>query len=48
MIGAPMASLLLEKVIAFGVKKFIAVGGAGVLANNIAMGQIDCSYNCCS
>ena len=40
MIGAPMASLLLEKVIAFGVKKFIAVGGAGVLANNISMGQI--------
>lgn len=40
MIGAPMAALLLEKAIAFGAKKFIAVGGAGVLSKNTAMGQI--------
>ena len=39
-IGAPMAVALLEEVIAFGAKKFIACGGAGVLDSDIAVGHL--------
>jgi uridine phosphorylase len=35
-IGAPLSAALLEEVIAFGCKKFIACGGSGVLAREIA------------
>ncbi len=39
-VGAPLAAALLEEVIARGCRKFIACGGAGVLAGEIAVGQI--------
>lgn len=39
-IGAPLASVLLERVIALGCNKFIACGGAGVLNKEIAVGHI--------
>ncbi len=39
-IGAPMAAGLLEKVIAFGCKKFIAYGGCGALDKNISVGNL--------
>jgi uridine phosphorylase len=39
-VGAPLAAALLEEVIARGCRKFIACGGAGVLAGEIAVGHI--------
>ncbi len=39
-IGAPLAASLLEEVIAFGCRKFIACGGCGVLVNDIAVGNL--------
>ena len=39
-IGAPLSAALLEEVIAFGCKKFVACGGAGVLAKEIAVGNL--------
>lgn len=39
-IGGPLASSLLEEVIGFGCRKFIACGGCGVLENDIAMGHL--------
>ena len=39
-IGAPLAAGLLEEVIAFGCRKFMACGGCGVLVNDIAVGHL--------
>ena len=39
-IGAPLAASLLEEVIAFGCKKFIACGGCGVLDKDISVGNL--------
>jgi uridine phosphorylase len=39
-VGAPMAAGLLEEVIAFGCRKFIACGGCGVLEKEIAVGNL--------
>ncbi len=39
-IGSALSSSLLEEVIAFGGKKFIACGGAGVLQKDIAVGNL--------
>ncbi|HMF32811.1 MAG TPA: nucleoside phosphorylase [Candidatus Lokiarchaeia archaeon] len=39
-VGASLAAGLLEEVIALGCRKFIAVGGAGVLDKEIAVGHI--------
>lgn len=39
-VGAPVAASLMEFVIAYGGKKFIACGGCGVLDRSIAAGQI--------
>ncbi|HSB66446.1 MAG TPA: nucleoside phosphorylase [Anaerolineales bacterium] len=39
-IGAPLAASLLEEVIAFGCRKFIACGGCGVLVKDIAVGNL--------
>ena len=39
-IGGALAGSLLEEVIAFGGKKFIVCGGAGVLQKNIAVGNL--------
>jgi uridine phosphorylase len=39
-IGAPLAASLLEEVIAFGCRKFIACGGCGVLEKDIAVGHL--------
>ena len=39
-IGAPLAASLLEEVIAFGCRVFIACGGCGVLAKDIAVGNL--------
>jgi uridine phosphorylase len=39
-VGAPIAAGLLEESIAFGCRKFIACGGCGVLAKDIAVGHI--------
>lgn len=39
-IGAAMAGALLEEVIAFGCRKFIACGGCGVLEREIAVGKL--------
>ena len=39
-IGAPLAAGLLEDVIAFGCRKFIACGGCGVLEREIAVGHL--------
>src|SRR5512137_1033803 len=39
-IGAPFAAGLLEEAIAFGCRKFIACGGAGVLNEAIAVGHL--------
>jgi uridine phosphorylase len=39
-VGAPIASGLLEEVIAFGCRKFIACGGCGVLEKDIAVGNL--------
>lgn len=40
MIGAPIGVILLEAVIALGCKKFMAVGGAGVLDHKLGLGHI--------
>lgn len=39
-VGAPLAAGLLEEVIAFGCRKFIACGGCGVLEKEIAVGHL--------
>lgn len=39
-IGAPLAASLLEEVIAFGCRKYIACGGCGVLIDDIALGNL--------
>jgi len=39
-VGAPIAAGLLEEVIAFGCRKFVACGGCGVLEKDIAVGHI--------
>lgn len=39
-IGAPLAAGLLEEVIAFGCRKFIACGGCGVIVKDIAVGNL--------
>lgn len=39
-VGAPLAAVCLEEVIALGCSKFIACGGAGVLDRNIQVGHI--------
>jgi uridine phosphorylase len=39
-VGAPLAVGMLEEVIAFGCKKFIACGGCGVLDAEIAVGHL--------
>jgi len=39
-VGAPLAAGLLEEVIAFGCRKFIACGGCGVLERDIAVGHL--------
>ncbi|MBN2148549.1 MAG: nucleoside phosphorylase [Anaerolineales bacterium] len=39
-IGAALAASLLEETIAFGCRKFIACGGCGVLAKNVAAGGL--------
>lgn len=39
-VGAPLAAGLLEEVIAFGCRKFIACGGCGVLEKDIAVGHL--------
>lgn len=39
-VGAPLSAGLLEEVIAFGCRKFIACGGAGVLDREIALGHL--------
>ncbi len=39
-LGAPLAAGLLEEVIAFGARKFIACGGCGVLEKDIAVGHL--------
>ncbi len=39
-IGAPLAAGLLEEVIAYGCRKFIACGGCGVLEKDIAVGNL--------
>ena len=39
-VGAPMAALTLEKALALGCRKFIAVGGAGVLDGRAEVGRI--------
>jgi uridine phosphorylase len=39
-IGAPLAAGLLEEVIAFGCRKFIACGGCGVLEKDIPVGGL--------
>ncbi|UCE00459.1 MAG: nucleoside phosphorylase [Chloroflexota bacterium] len=39
-VGAPIASGLLEEVIAFGCNKFIAVGGCGILEKDVHVGNL--------
>ncbi len=39
-VGAPLAAAFLEETIAFGCRKFIACGGAGVLNREIAVGHL--------
>lgn len=39
-VGAPLAAGLLEEVIAFGCKKFVVIGGAGVLEKGLAVGKL--------
>ena len=39
-VGAPIAAGLLEEVIAFGCKKFVVVGGAGVLVKEMTIGKL--------
>jgi uridine phosphorylase len=39
-VGAPISSGLLEEVIAFGCRKFIAIGGCGVLQKDVEVGKL--------
>ena len=39
-VGGPLAAGLLEEAIAFGCRKFVVVGGAGVLEKNIQVGKL--------
>ena len=39
-VGAPLSASLLEEVIAFGCRKFIACGGCGVLEEDMAVGHL--------
>ncbi|MFO7584635.1 MAG: nucleoside phosphorylase [Anaerolineales bacterium] len=39
-VGAPLAAGLLEEVIAFGCRKFVVVGGAGVLKQGLEVGKL--------
>jgi len=39
-VGAPISANLLEEVIAFGCRKFIAVGGCGVLEKDLEVGRL--------
>lgn len=39
-VGAPLAGGLLEEAIAFGCKKFVVIGGAGVLEKGTAVGKL--------
>jgi uridine phosphorylase len=39
-VGAPLSASLLEEVIAFGCRKFIACGGCGVLEKGMAVGHL--------
>jgi uridine phosphorylase len=39
-VGAPLATGLFEEAIGFGIKKFIACGGCGVLEKDIAVGHL--------
>lgn len=39
-VGAPVAAGLLEEVIAFGCRKFIAVGGCGILEKDLDVGKL--------
>jgi len=39
-IGSPVVVILLEELIAFGVKKFVSIGTAGTLQKNIAIGSL--------
>jgi uridine phosphorylase len=39
-VGAPLAAAFLEEAIAFGCRKFIACGGAGVLDSSVAAGHL--------
>lgn len=39
-IGAPAAGVVLEELIAFGVKRFISIGTAGTLQKNIKVGDL--------
>ena len=39
-LGGPLAAGLLEEVIAFGCRKFVVCGGAGVLQKDIAVGHL--------
>ena len=39
-VGAPLASAILEEVIGFGCRKFIAVGGCGALRKDMEVGKL--------
>jgi uridine phosphorylase len=39
-IGAPIATVLLEEFVAFGVRRFLSIGTAGALARNLRIGDI--------
>ncbi len=39
-VGAPVASGLLEEVVAFGCRKFITIGGCGVLEKGLEVGKL--------
>lgn len=39
-VGAPLAAGLLEEAIAFGCKKFVVIGGAGVLEKGLTVGKL--------
>ncbi len=39
-VGAPLAAGLLEEAIAFGCRKFVVVGGAGVLVKGLTVGKL--------
>lgn len=38
--GAPIAAMVMEEMIAFGVKKFITIGAAGTLSRHLKIGDI--------